>query len=176
MKIMTISIFSVNRVFKHIFLCLGALLMAGQIFAQEAPPKPISIYADPSQGLNFGSFYQGISGGTVTIFANGTRSVSGDVIEINSGSMFTPAIFEIEATEGTYINILNGPDIMLTGSNGGSMLLHLGTPSTGFSFVSTVEPPASTLINIGGTLTIGSPLANPGGNYSGIFSITFIQE
>lgn len=95
MKIMTTSIFSVNMVLRHIFLCLSVLLKAGQIFAQEAPPKPISIYADPSQGLNFGSFYQGISGGTVTIFSNGTRSVSGDVIEINSGSMFTPAIFEI---------------------------------------------------------------------------------
>ncbi|MBK6643631.1 MAG: DUF4402 domain-containing protein [Bacteroidetes bacterium] len=153
-----------------------SLSFVQQVNAQEAPPKPISIYADPSQGLNFGSFYQGMAGGTVTIFSNGARSVSGDIIEINSGSPFTPAIFEVEATSGTFINILNGPDILLTGSNGGSMLLHLGTPSTGFSFISSVEPPAITQINIGGTLTIGSPLANPSGNYSGIFSITFIQE
>ena len=176
MKILKTSVFAVNMLFKQILLCLGATLFTGQILAQEAPPKPISIYADPSQGLNFGSFYQGMSGGTVTIFSNGTRSVSGDVIEMNSGSPFSSAVFEVEATAGTYINILIGPDVLLSGSNGGSMQLHIGTPSTGLSFISSVEPPTSTSINVGGTLTVGSPLANPSGNYSGIFSITFIQE
>ena len=77
----------------RICICLLAVFSSSLAFAQEAPPKPISIYVDPSQGLNFGSFYQGMAGGTVTIFSNGTRSVSGDVIEINSGSPFTPAAF-----------------------------------------------------------------------------------
>ncbi len=175
MKILTKSLFSTKTI-KQILICLISLFFAQQVKAQEAPPKPISIYADPSQGLNFGSFYQGMAGGTVTIFSNGSRSVSGDIIEINSGSPFTAAVFEVEATAGTFINILNGPDILLSGSNGGSMLLHLGTPSTGLSFISTVEPPSVTQISIGGTLPIGSPLANPCGNYSGTFSITFIQE
>jgi len=145
-------------------------------YGQELPPKPISIYANPAQGLIFGAFFQGVTGGTIMVYPDGSRSVTGSVIAANLGFPFSPAIFEVDANPGTLISIMNGPDIMLTGSNGGSIVLHIGTSSVGSPFIATATPPTSTQIRIGGTLTVGSPLANPAGSYSGMFSVTFIQE
>lgn len=144
--------------------------------AQEPPPRPIAVYVNPAQGLIFGAFFQGLSGGTVIIYPDGSRSVTGSVVQANLGYPFSPAIFEIEANRGTLISILNGPDVTLTGSNGGSISLHIGSASTGSSFITTATPPARNLVKIGGTLTVGSPPANPSGNYSGLFNVTFIQE
>lgn len=146
------------------------------VHAQEAPPRPIAIYVNPAQGLVFGAFFQGVSGGTVIIYPDGSRAVTGSIVQANLGFLFSPAIFEIDANPGTRISILNGSDVTLSGSNGGSMQLHVGTSSLGAQFITTATPPGRTELRIGGTLTVGSPLANPAGAYSGIFSVTFIQE
>ncbi|TWV93657.1 DUF4402 domain-containing protein [Chitinophaga pinensis] len=52
----------------------------------------------------------------------------------------------------------------------------MGTASTGTPFIATATSPARTIVRIGGTLTVGPPPANPAGNYSGVFQVTFIQE
>jgi hypothetical protein len=162
----------------HKLVCSIVILLLTQlpVRAQQPPPNTISIYVNPSQGLMFGAFFQGASGGTVIIYPNGSRAVTGDVIQANLGFAFSPAIIEVGANPGTLVSILNGADALLTGSNGGSATLHIGTASTGTPFITTATPPARTQIRIGGTLTIGSPLANPAGAYNGTFSITFIQE
>ncbi|WP_157986388.1 DUF4402 domain-containing protein [Chitinophaga alhagiae] len=129
-----------------------------------------------AQQLSFGAFSQGNSGGTVTVNASGTRSSTGDVILVNMGVSYFPAIFEVEAAQGTIINIVNGPDVPLNGSNGGSMQLHIGNADQTLPFVTTATPPARTSVKIGATLTVGARAANPPGNYSGTFSVTFIQE
>jgi hypothetical protein len=159
-------------------ICTGALLLFSHSKAkgQELPPRPISVYVNPAQGLNFGAFYHGNTGGNVFIYANGSRSVTGDVIQANMGALYSPALFEIEANPGTLISILNGPDVILSGSNGGTMTLHIGNASPGTPLITTALPPDRTLVSIGGTLTVGNSLANPPGNYSGTFSVTFIQE
>lgn len=165
-------------VIQHIYrlFCTGLLLTPALLHGQEQPPKPISVYVNPAQGLIFGAFFQGVTGGTVTIFPDGSRSVSGSIVQANLGFPFSPAIFEVDANPGTLISILNGPDVTLTGSNGGTLALHIGTSSTGSPFIATATSPARTIVRIGGTLTVGPPLANPAGNYSGVFSVTFIQE
>jgi Domain of unknown function (DUF4402) len=145
-------------------------------FGQEAPPRPITVYVNPAQGLIFGAFTQGVTGGTVIIYPNGVRSTTGDILQLPSGIPFSPAIFEVEANVGTVVSIINGPDVQLSGSNGGSMMLQLGGSSTGSPFITTIPPPGRTEVRIGGTLFVGSPLANPGGEYSGTFMVTFIQE
>lgn len=155
---------------------LFLIIFCQGLHAQQPPPRPISVYVNPAQGLIFGAFFQGISGGTVIIYPDGSRSVTGDIVQANLGYPFSPAIFEVDANVGTLITILNGPDVTLTGSNGGSMKLHLGASSTGSPFISTVTPPARTQVRIGGTLTVGSPLANPSGVYNGYFSVTFVQQ
>ena len=144
--------------------------------AQELPPRPIKVYASPANGLVFGSFFQGVSGGTLIISADGSRSASGDIIQADLGVPFSPAVFEIDANVGTLVSILNGPDATLSGSNGGSVSLHIGSASTGTPFITTVAPPGRTQVRIGGTLTVGSAMANPAGDYSGTFSVIFIQE
>ncbi len=124
----------------------------------------------------FRAFFQGPSGGTVIVFPDGSRSVTGSLVQANLGFPFSPAIFEVDANVGTVVSIMNGPDVILYGSNGGSINLHIGEASTGSLFISSVPPPSRTLVRIGGTLTVGNPLANPPGNYSGNFSVTFIQQ
>lgn len=144
--------------------------------AQEPPPRPIAVYVNPAQGLIFGAFFTGNSGGTVTIYPDGSRTVSGSVIQANLGFPFSPAIFEVEANQGTLVSILNGPNVTLNGSNGGSLTLQLGASSTTSPFIVNTTPPARMQVRIGGTLIVGNPSANPVGSYSGTFNVTFIQE
>jgi hypothetical protein len=143
--------------------------------AQEPPPRPVVVTPVPP-GLGFGAFTQGAVGGTVTINSGGSRSSTGDVILLGLGIPFSTAAYRIVGNQGTVVSILNGPDVSLPGSGGGSMILHLGNTSPLSPFVITTIPPAFMLLYIGGTLTVGSPAANPPGNYSGTFNITFIQE
>lgn len=159
-------------VFIYLFLFSGF----PTAFSQENPPRPVAIYITPAQGLMFGAFSQGISGGTVIVYSDGSRSVTGDIIQLNLGYSFSPAIFEIEANRGTIISILNGPDATLTGSNGGSLTLQLGGSLPGSPFIVTTVPPSRMEVRIGGTLLVGNPGANPPGSYSGTFMVTFNQE
>lgn len=152
------------------------LLVQVSAHAQEPPPRPISIYVNPAQGLIFGAFFQGSTGGSVIIYPNGSRSVTGSIVQANLGFPFSPAIFEVDANPGTLITIMNGPNITLTGSNGGTLTMQIGSSSTGSPFVATATSPARTQVRIGGTLIVGNPLANPSGSYSGTFSVTFIQQ
>jgi hypothetical protein len=152
------------------------LTLSQKIHAQQPPPAPITVYANPAQGLMFGAFFQGVTGGTVIINPDGSRSTTGDLVQANFGIMFSPAIIEVTGNVGTVVTILNGPDVTLNGSNGGTIRLHLGSSSTGSPFITTAVPPAYNQVRIGGTLTVGNPLANPSGSYSGTFSVTFIQQ
>jgi hypothetical protein len=142
---------------------------------QEKPPRP-AIVTVTTQNLSFGAFTPGVGGGTVTISSAGSRSATGDVILLNLGYSFSTALYEVTANPGTVVSLVNGPDVILTGSGGGSMTLHIGASSPVSPFVITTIPPAFTLLNVGGTLTVGNILANPPGDYSGMFDITFIQE
>ncbi len=69
-----------------------------------------------------------------------------------------------------------GPDVILTGSAGGTVSLHLVNTYPVAPFVTTAIPPSMNQLFVGGILTVGSPLSSPPGNYSGTFSITIIQE
>ncbi len=129
------------------------------------------------QNLSFGAFSQGTSGGTITISNIGIASTTGAVQSVSLGGNHLPAqaIFEIEAPPGTIISISNGPDVILKGSNGGTMTLRPGSsdPATPFSVT---NPGGRTQIQQGGTLTIGNPASNPPGTYTGTFYITFNNE
>ncbi len=144
--------------------------------AQQKPPAPITVYFNPAEGLRFGAFFQSPSGGTITINPNGTRVTTGGVIEADLGYVFAPANFTITSEPGTLISIVNGPDVVLTGSNGGSMTLHIGSSSPSSPFITTVSPPLQTSVKVGGTLTVGTPVANPSGYYTGSFLVTFMQN
>ena len=145
-----------------------------ETIAQEPPPRPITVTV--TQNLGFGAFATGATGGTVIITSGGARSATGSVILLNLGYSFTAAIYKIIGNPGTMVSIVNGSDVLLPGSNGGSVTLHIGNSNPVSPFIITTIPPAFTLLNIGGTLTVGNSASNPPGNYSGTFYITFIQE
>lgn len=178
---LTVKISNWKALWMHIITVILFLCGSYDNYAQEGPPRPISVTVNPAQGLIFGAFFLGISGGTAVIYPDGSRSVTGDLIQANMGVPFSPAIFEIDASPGTVISIMNGPDVTLTGSNGGSLSLHIGSAGNASDnnisqFITTVSPPARTEIRIGGTLTAGNRFTNPAGSYSGTFSVIFIQQ
>ncbi|MDX2432073.1 MAG: DUF4402 domain-containing protein [Bacteroides sp.] len=152
------------------FLCLSSL-----IDAQELPPRPVVINVT-AQTLSFGAFTHGVVGGTVTISSSGTRSSSGDVILLSLGYSYSTTRYEVIANPGTIISILNGPNVSLPGSNGGSILLTVGASDPVSPFVTSTPPPLPTYLDIGGTITIGNTAANPPGSYSGTYDITFVQQ
>jgi hypothetical protein len=150
------------------------LLGPVKVNAQPQPPRPIKLYS--IQSMNFGAFYQGFSGGTVIVYANGTRSTTGDVHLLMLGFSFYPAVFQVDANVGTIVTITNGSDAVLTGSNGGSMILHIGDSNPVSPFITNVSPSGRTSVSVGGILTVGNPGANPVGAYSGSFSVIFNQQ
>lgn len=167
-----------------IILSVALLMICNQHLAlgQEKPPKPIQVFVSPTQGLYFGAFCHGPSGGSITISPFGGRSSTGSVIELNLNHLFSPAIFMVEGIKGTVISITDNSTtpFILTGSHGGTLVLHLGPPQTnttcGTPFVLNAETPAQMEIRIGGTLTVGNAAANPPGDYSGTFTVIFNQE
>ncbi len=152
--------------------CIFLLAMCFHAEAQMKPPRPISVYT--AQGVSFGAFSQGSSGGSVVISASGSRSATGSVSLIGMGFSYHSAIFEVDANQGTLISIVNGADATLTGSNGGSITLHVGSSLPASPFITNAVPPTRNQIYIGATLYVGNPLAAPAGAYSGSFSVTFM--
>ncbi len=144
--------------------------------AQELPPRPITVTVNMSQNLAFGAFYHYNTGGTVIINSDGSRSSTGDVVLLNLGFPYSTGLYDLVGNPGTLVSILKGPDAVLPGSNGGSLILKIGDTDPVSPFIITVMPPTVTQLRIGGILIIGNPMANPPGNYSGTFDITFVQE
>jgi len=155
---------------------LFLLLCQVQAHAQVHPPRPISVYFNPSLGLRFGAIFLSPSGGTLTILSDDSRSSTGGVLEAGLGFTYGAAVFEVLANPGTIISILNGPDATLYGSAGGSMTLHIGDCFPTSPFITTAAPPLYTTVKVGGILTVGTPVSNPEGSYSGSFLVTFMQE
>lgn len=172
MKIQEINL--VKRKHSLLIICGTILLIMSYmpVFAQEKPPKPISVTVSASQQLNFGTFIQNGSSGTVDVSPQGVRSKTGSIILINSSNI-SPALIDVVAVPGTLITITNGSDASLTSSEGSIITLHIGDSDPGPSFIATGT---STPVRIGGTLNVGSISENPAGAYSGSFSVTFIQQ
>ena len=163
------------RIKANTLLILLLLTLSSLVKAQEPPPRPVVINVT-AQTLSFGAFTHGAVGGTVTISSGGLRSSTGDVILLSLGYPYSTTLYEVIANPGTIISILNGPDVVLPGSNGGSITLSIGASDPVSPFVTSTPPPLPTYLNIGGTISIGNTGANPPGDYSGTYDITFVQQ
>lgn len=163
--------------FRIIFIFQVVLMysLSLELKAQEPPPRPIRIIAT-AQGLSFGAFYHGAAGGTIIINPAGARSSTGDVVLLGLGYPFSAALFQVRASPGTVIAILNSPDVLIFGIPSGSMNLHIGSSNPTSPFVSTVPYTIPIPLYIGGTLTVGNSAANPPGSYTGTFDITIVRE
>lgn len=143
--------------------------------AQELPPRPMVLTT--YQNMSFGAFINGNGGGTVSINPEGYRTSTGDIFLVNMGESYYPAIFELEALPGNIIHVNLPVYATLSGPGGESTLtLTINSSLPVSPFINDINPPFRTQVRVGGTLTVGSPLSSPSGNYIGTFSITFIQE
>ncbi len=80
---------------KVLYLIL-TLFTANTAWSQvpQPPPRPIEIFADPLQGLFFGAVFRGPTGGSIIVYPDGSRAVTGDLQKANTGTPVSPAIFE----------------------------------------------------------------------------------
>ena len=167
------------RILKPVFI-LVLVLLGFSSYAQtpgdDLPGDPGAIAVYNMQDMKFGAFSVGAGGGSITVSTTGSRTSAGNIILMNLGFVFSQAIFDVEAPTGTIVSILKGPDITMTGSNGGSLTLSLGDTDPVAPFNSVVQPPGRTPVNVSGTLSAASPAAAVPGNYSGTFYITFNNE
>ena len=157
-----------------VLLIIGANNLAkGQWGDPPPPPRPITV-TWTNQNLAFGAFYQGASGGTVTVNSAAVRFYGGSVVLLSLG-VVSQAIFEIVGNPGTVISFLK-PITSLSDGNGHSMSLQIGDTNPASPFVTLNSYPIPTVVYVGGILTVGNPAVNPPGNYIGTFEITFNQE
>jgi hypothetical protein len=161
------KIFKINTVKCIIFFCSLLVFVPFKVRSQ------VTIY--PIQNFNFGTFYQGNSGGTIDISTTGARSASGDIILMNTFPSGSQAIFDIEAPAGSIIS-LSTPDATLSGSNGGTVTLHISNTDPASPFNTTVVPPDRIRMQVAGSLRVGDRITSPPGTYQGTFSITFNQQ
>ncbi len=162
-----------KRLFKIKTIKYTIFLYLFIVFNSFSASSQITIY--PVQNFNFGTFYQGYSGGTVNISATGERSATGDIILMNTSASDSQAIFDIQAPAGSIIS-LSTPDATLTGSNGGTMTLHISHTDPASPFNTNAVPPNLTRIQVAGALTVGNRTSSPPGIYQGSFSVTFNQQ
>lgn len=158
-------------------LLISVIVLEGsmKLQAQEPPPRPIRI-TSTGQNLSFGVFYHGLSGGSVIVDPEGSRTSTGDVGLINIGLAVSAAVFEVHAHPGTIISILNNNPYTLTGTPSGTMLLNITSTNPSSPFVSTSHFNVPIFINVGGTLIVRSTAFNPPGSYTGTFNITLVRE
>ena len=69
---LTSTIYNFRILAKQIVISLiFVFTLLNNVAAQEDPPRPIT--ATTIQNISFGTFYQGATGGSVTILSSGTR-------------------------------------------------------------------------------------------------------
>ncbi|WP_321438012.1 DUF4402 domain-containing protein [uncultured Bacteroides sp.] len=151
----------------------------GQNYAPDLPQRSGTVSS--TQNLQFGdlTIQSGSSGGTVSVGYDGSRTATGNVCLLNLGNTPHQAIFEFKLCPGRTVTITYPETTLLTGSNGGSITLHVGPTNFGTSgsvFTSNKGCDDVHLIYVGGTIDVGSIASNPAGLYTGSFSLTFVQE
>lgn len=162
------KVFTARQLTKNLIASVFLLSLSLSVNAQ--------VIVHTVQNINFGTFYQGSAGGEVELSFNGSRSATGDIVLLNSGSQVSQAIFDIEAPANTTLSIMTGPDVILNGSNGGSITLRIGAADLGTSFTTSSDPQSRTRLQLASKLLVGNSATSPAGNYEGIFSITLYQE
>jgi hypothetical protein len=163
--------------FFKLFIAIIALFCCVSIsFAQpDLPQRTLTVTA--TQAIHFGTLCVGGSGGTVSVGWDGSRTSTGDVALIPIAPLAQPAIFEVKLCQGRNVIITFSATTTLTGSNGGSLTLHIGPTEKGVSgdnFTTNSDCNFVTPLRVGGTLDI--PGLSISGIYTGSFDITFNQE
>lgn len=156
---------------------MALIVCAYTLSAQpELPQRTLTV--TPTQAIHFGTLcVTGGAGGTVTVGYDGTRTATGNIALLSISPTAQPAIFEIKLCQGRNVIITFSSTTVLTGSEGGSLILDIGPTemgANGASFATSSDCNFITPLRVGGTLNVpGTALP---GTYTGTFDITFNQE
>ncbi len=126
----------------------------------------VSIANTGSTPLAFGTIAPGATAGTVVVIPAGTRSGTGGVSLVNSGTV-SAAPFAITGTSGLACNITMPTSISIA-SGIYSMTVDTFTNSLGATTVTLAGDGAS--FTVGGTLHVGADQAS--GSYTGTFNVS----
>lgn len=167
-----------------VFLVSIQLLFGLKVAMGQTPPSlpDRTGMLEATQALNFGdiTLKSTTSSGSVTVDYNGARTSTGDVVLLTGSTTAKEAIFEFKLCPGRSVTITYSSTVSLTGSNGGTLLLHIGPTNLGASGVAkfTSNKGCDDLhkIKVGGTLDIKAIATNPAGSYTGDFELTFNQQ
>jgi len=158
-------------------LSLATVLFLHVCISSAQPVIPQrAITVTPTQSLNFGRFCVTGSGGTVTIPWQGSVTSTGGIVLISAPTPY-PAIFEIKLCEGRQVTITFSATTLLSGSNGGSLILDIGPTEKGVNgviFATNSDCNFITPLRVGGTLHV--PGTAIPGIYTGSFDMTFNQQ
>jgi hypothetical protein len=123
--------------------------------------------------INFGHFSAGPSGGQIILTPQGYVSVIGSVV-LNNGVQNPGSFFISGGSQSTFsINLPDKPAMLTNQSNNKTIGVR------NWSYISSVEKGEGTLqggfqtVFVGVTLDVGPMKDNPGGLYTGFYSITF---
>lgn len=165
-------------------ICFCTTKPTAQNNAPDLPLRTATISA--VQELSFGdlTIWTGSSGGTATVDYNGTRTATGNVVLLDMGTTAKQAIFEFKLCPGRTVTINYATRTIMTGNNGGTLPLHIGSIRIGSTtidsgsgiFTSNSGCDDLHLIYVGGTIDVGSVFSSPPGAYTGSFQITFNQQ
>ena len=162
-----------------LFLVYG-ILAVFEVHGQQV--AAVNLVADTAilkvqikQGISFGNFSVGNTGGKISISSIGSRQSEGSVVPLNFGGNFTALVLEIEGHQGVIVNLMAN-EAILTGSNGGKMKLRLKEMSPPMPFVLQNESPLKNTVTVGAELIVGNALESPPGAYSGQINISVISE
>jgi hypothetical protein len=133
----------------------------------------VPIAARETQALNFGTFYPGTSGGTISISPGGLiNTTSGVVITASAPSA---GVFTVSGQgDATYaINLPMGPATITNGDGTSTMVVSgwISDPVNGDA--NTRLQGGAQMVRLGATLSMGSLAQNPRGIYTGSYEITF---
>ena len=166
-----------TRILKLLFLATTLIICFNKSFAQPGlPQRTLTVTA--TQSIHFGTIcVTGGAGGTVTMGYNGSRTSTGNIVLLAIAPIAQPAIFDIKLCQGRTVIITFDPTTILTGSNGGTLVLDIGPTEkgpNGCRFSTNNDCNFITPLRVGGTLHVpGNALP---GTYTGSFAITFNQE
>jgi hypothetical protein len=152
--------------------CVLLFLAFFEPTGMKAQPLRVNVV----QGLSFGSFYVGANGGTITITPGGTRTTTGTIVPLAT-STETPAIFEVRSLTlfPRRVHIVFPASVYLTRSGGSERMIVTNFKSNkpSDSFWASL---LTQTVNVGATLNVQGPSANPPGKYTGTFSVIFAYE
>lgn len=138
----------------------------------QLAPRRANISVSVTRGLVFGNFITGAAGGSVSISNSGARTSTGSVILLPTG-LGSQAIFAVTLDRKSSVSWTVTSIVNLSNGKGNTLQLAVNS----FYPVSPTSLQYGTNnVNVGGTITVGSPAVSPPGSYTGSFSITFNVE